>query len=105
MAGNFKQPRFSFFVTAGISLLLWVCPAASAQQPARRLAANGSARQWRSADCKGAPQTAQTPKTAPLKKVSQATSKKAKKKTRRETGSGRFRQSLTRCFTIARWLT
>jgi len=78
MAGNFKQPRFSFFVTAGISLLLWVCPAASAQQPA-----DGSPQTAQPAN--GAPQTAngapQTAQPAPkASKKAQSSSKKTKKK-------------------------
>jgi outer membrane protein assembly factor BamD len=81
MAGNFKQTRFSLIAIAGISLLLWVCPGANAQQPA-----DGSPQTAQPAD--GSPQTAQpangAPKAAPAppkgKQKPQSTPKKAKKK-------------------------
>ncbi len=78
MAGNFKQTRFALFATAGISLLLWVCPAATAQQPA-----DGSPQTAQPAN--GAPQTAngapQTAQPAPkASKKAPSTSKKSKKK-------------------------
>jgi len=75
MPGNFKQTRFSLIAIAGISLLLWVCPAVNAQQPA-----DGSPQMAQPAQqpADGAPQTAQA---APKgKQKPQSPSKKAKKK-------------------------
>jgi len=78
MAGNFKHTRFAFFAAAGISLLLWVCPAAKAQQPADGSPQTAQPANGAPQTANGAPQTAQPPPKA--NKKAQSTSKKTKKK-------------------------
>jgi outer membrane protein assembly factor BamD len=80
MAANFRRTRYLVILILGTSLFLQVCPSASAQQSDQGAPQTAPASQGAPVTAPAAQGAAQTPKTAPAKKASQATSKKTKKK-------------------------